>query len=461
MTASAPAARLIAGASLLVALASGCAPSDRTDSPAAASVPEAGHSAGEPLPPVSLPALSNLTAWARDQVRARDAALRALQQDPATPDGALVDAYGNLGLVLMATEYYEAAAASYRQAQALAPRDRRWPYYLGQLHLMTLDPVQAAARFERALDLAPSDEATLVWLGRTRLDQGRPEAAERLFAHAAAVEPRSAAAWAGVGRAALARHDYLRATESLERALQLDSRASTVHYPLAMAYRALGRIELANAHLERRGAREPTLVDPLMVRFYDALESPMVFERRGVQALAEGDWETAAGIFRQGLELDPDDPSLRERLATALVVGGDAGAAVALLEETLQQSPEFARAHVGLAGIRALNGRFRQAVAGYRTALRLDPGSIEARMGLAEALRADGRPEASLAHYAQVVEIDPGAADAWMGRADALIRLGRYDEARAWLADAQVVHPDHPDLAGLAEAVAAIIARPR
>ena len=461
MTDPGPAVRLVAGVGLLTALSAGCAPPDHDDSGAGAGVSTPGGTAGEALPPVSLPDLSNLTAWAQDQVRARDAALRALEADAAASTAARVDAYGNLGLVLMATEYYEAAAASFRQAHALAPRDRRWPYYLGQLHLMTLDPAQAADWFERALERAPSDEATLVWLGRTRLDQGRPEGAERLFAHAAAVEPRSAAAWAGVGRAALARHDYLRATESLERALQLDPRASSVHYPLAMAYRALGRLDIANAHLERRGARDPTLVDPLMVRFYNALEGPLVFERRGVQALAEGDWETAAGIFRQGLDLDPDDPSLRERLATALAMGGDFGAAVELLEETLRQAPAFARAHVSLAGIHALNRRFRQAVAQYETALRLDPGSVEARMGLAEALRADGRLETSLAHYAQVAEIDPGAADAWMGRADALIRLGRYVEARAWLTDAQAVHPDHPDMASLAQTVAAIIARPR
>lgn len=448
-----PAVRLVAGASLLAALAAGCTPSDRTGSTAAAGAPGPRGESARPLLPVSLPDLSNLTAWVQDQVLARDAALRALEADPAASTAARVDAYGALGLVLMATEYYEAAAACLLQAHALAPRDRRWPYYLGQLHLMTLDPARAADWFDRALELAPSDEATLVWLGRTRLEQGRSDEAERLFAYAAAVEPRSAAAWAGVGRAALARRAYLRATESLERALQLDPRASSVHYPLAMAHRELGRLELANAHLERRGARDPTLVDPLMVRFYNVLGGPLVFERRGVQALAEGDWETAAGIFRQGLDLEPDDPSLRERLATALAMGGDFQAAVVLLEETLQQSPEFVRAHLSLAGIHALNRRFRQSVAHYGTALQLDPSSLEARMGLAEALRADGRPEASLAHYALVVQADPGAADAWVGRAEALVRLGRLGEARAWLTEAQATHPNHPAIARLAAAV--------
>ena len=456
-----PAGRLVAGVSVLIALAGGCAPPDRVDSGAGGGVSAPGRTAGESLPTVSLPDLSNLTAWVRDQVRERDAALRALREDPSASAAALVDAHGELGLVLLASEYYEAAAAIFRDAHARAPRDRRWPYYLGQLHLMKLDPPRAATWFERALERAPSDEATLVWLGRTRLDQGRPEDAEPLFAHAAAVEPRSAAAWAGVGRAALARGDYLRAVESLERALQLDPRASSVHYPLAMAHRALGRLELANAHLERRGARDPTLVDPLMVRFYNVLEGPVVFERRGAQALAEGDWETAAGIFRQGLALDPDDPSLRERLATALAMGGDFGAAVALLEETLRQSSGFARAHVSLAGIQALNRRFRDAIAHYETALQLDPYSLEARMGLAEAFRADRRPAASLAHYARVVQADPGAAGAWVGRAEALVRLGRHDEARAWLAEAQAVHPHDPAIARLAATVSAALARGR
>ena len=461
MTDPGPAVRLVAGVGLLTALSAGCAPPDHDDSGAGAGVSTPGRTAGEALPPVSLPDLSNLTAWAQDQVRARDAALRALEADAAASTAARVDAYGNLGLVLMATEYYEAAAASFRQAHALAPRDRRWPYYLGQLHLMTLDPAQAADWFERALERAPSDEATLVWLGRTRLDQGRPEGRSGCSPtrrRSSPARPRRGPGWVGRpwrGTTICAPRNRSNGPSSSIRARP----ASTIRSPWPTG-RSAGstlrtRIWSATARATRPWSTRSWCASTTRSR------APLVFERRGVQALAEGDWETAAGIFRQGLDLDPDDPSLRERLATALAMGGDFGAAVELLEETLRQAPAFARAHVSLAGIQALNGRFREAAARYRTALRLDPGSVEARMGLAEALRADGRLETSLAHYAQVAEIDPGAADAWMGRADALIRLGRYVEARAWLTDAQAVHPDHPDMASLAETVAAIIARPR
>ena len=445
---------------LVVALAAGgCAPSDPRDASAPAGA-GAGSAAQEPReappPPFALPDLSPLAPWARAQVGERHDALQAALAAGADASSAgLAEAYGELGLVLMAVKYYDAARTCYRHAQALAPRDRRWPYYLGQLYRSTEDRTEAAAWFERALELAPSDEATLVWLGRIYLDQGRPGAAERLFAHAATVEPESAAAWAGVGQAALDRRDYLRATESLERAIELDPSASAVRYPLAMAYRALGERDAAVAHLQQRGNRGPSFVDPLMVRFQNVLQGPMLFELRGNQALAAGDAAAAIELYRQGLALEPGEPSLRYRLATALAAAGDAQGAAAELQEALRAAPEFAAAHGLLGAVLAMQGRHREAVDRFATALEHDPGHVEARLGMAESLRVDGRLQESLAHYARVAAEDPGFVEAWIGRAEVLIRLGHYPEAQAWLTDARRVHPGQPEIARLAEALAA------
>lgn len=446
---------------MVVALAAGgCEPSDPRNASAPA---DAGGGAGAaapttrqaPPPPFELPDLSPLAPWAQDQVRERHDALQEALAAGADASGAgLAEAYGELGLVLMAVNYYDAARTCYRHAQALAPRDRRWPYYLGHLYRLTEDRTEAAAWFERALELAPSDEATLVWLGRIYLDQGRPDAAERLFMHAATVEPESAAAWAGVGQAALARRDYLRATEALERAIELDPAASAVRYPLAMAYRALGERDAAVTHLQQRGNRGPGIVDPLMLRFQNVLQGPMLFELHGNQALAAGDAGAAIELYRQGLALAPGEPSLRHRLATALAAAGDAQGAAAELQEALRAAPEFAAAHGLLGAVLATQGRHREAVDRFATALEHDPGHIEARLGMAESLRVDGRLEESLAHYERVAAEDPGFVEAWIGRAEVLIRLGRYPEAQAWLTDARRVHPGQPEIARLAEALA-------
>ncbi|PYR26714.1 MAG: hypothetical protein DMF98_08100, partial [Acidobacteria bacterium] len=42
-------------------------------------------------------------------------------------------AYGELGKLLMAATYFDAAEVCYLNAQTLAPIDMRWPYYLGHL----------------------------------------------------------------------------------------------------------------------------------------------------------------------------------------------------------------------------------------------------------------------------------------------------------------------------------------
>ena len=453
------AAGLVGSMWVLATLTGGCVGSDEpasatTADPAAREVREA-----PALPPVVLPDLSRLSASVRAQVRERFASLQALQTtaDANTAPAALASAYGAVGLILMAAEYVDAATVSYRHAQAQAPRDPRWPYYLGHLHTMRQDPAQAAAAFERALELQPSDVATLVWLGRTHLDRGQPETAERLFTHAAALDPSSAGALSGVGRAALARRDFLRATQYLEQTLAVEPRASSVHYPLAMAYRALGRADMAEAHLQRRGDGEPTLRDPLMEDVYNLLPSAMAFEGRGVQALRDGRSAEALEFFRQGLALEPNNPSLQQRLATALAVTGDTRGAVEQLEETLRRSPGFARAHFSLAAILELSGRHREAAERYSTALEIEPSFVAARMGLAEALRFDGRLEESLPHYAQVVEAEPGFAEAWIGRADALVRLRRYREAHDWLVEARAVHPDRPELSGLDDTVTTLL----
>jgi Tfp pilus assembly protein PilF len=78
----------------------------------------------------------------------------------------------------MAAEFHAPAEASLENAQALAPSDMRWPYYLGHLYRVRGDIPNARAAFERALRAAPGDVPAMVWLGETALDEGGAEAAE-------------------------------------------------------------------------------------------------------------------------------------------------------------------------------------------------------------------------------------------------------------------------------------------
>ena len=459
MTAHRSLARVVAGLWVLAVLAGGCAESDQSESDASNGASGPSGSTGRVMP-VSLPDLSSLEGWVEDMVRERHVVVRDLESEVLkASDAEIADAYGSLGLVLMAAEQYDAAAASYLNANALVPDDMRWPYYLGHLRVMTQDQTQAATWFERALELVPSNEAVLVSLARIYSDQGRYREAQRLFSHATTIEPRSAAAWAGLGQVALAEGDHRHAAQSFERALETDPGGTQVHYTLALAYQALGEVDLAATHFERRGGRGPDLTDPLMEAYNDVLERARVFEVRGNQALGQGNYRAAIGYFRRGLEVAPNDPTIRQQLAVALLNSGDRRGAVAQLEEAVRLAPDFAEAHVGLASLLQGDGRHAEAVDRYALAVKHRPGYVEARLGLAMALRVSGRVEESLPHFAQVAQAAPGIIETWVVGADALITLERYAEAREWVSRARRVHPDQPELKQLDEALAAMAGR--
>jgi tetratricopeptide (TPR) repeat protein len=401
------------------------------------------------LQPVVVPDLSSLERTVQKQIRDRHAALTETLRTPGTVPAEAAVAYGNLGRLLMAARFNEQAVSCYLHAEAAAPEDMRWSYYLGQAYLRQGDRGRAAAAFVRASHLRPTDPNPFIWLGETYLDDARPDEAQSAFGRALSLQPQSAAALFGAGRAALARRAYPDAVQYLERALAAAARASAVHYPLAMAYRALGESEKAQVHLRQRGDATPELDDPLMQPDDDVLDSAVGSEHRGMQALRRTDWPAAIGEFRKGLELKPDDLTLRYWLGAALYASGDAAGAEKEFRAVVQREPHDAKAHFSLGAIDDAAGRRRQAIEEYSTAVKDDPTLPDARLRLADALRTSGQLQASMAHYERAVDLDPRIADAWIGGAHALIDLGRYDQAREWLFRARRVHPDRKELSDL------------
>ena len=408
----------------------------------------------EALLPAPLPDLSDMTPAVRDQIRERYAALTAAIERPDEA-GALSEAYGAMGNVLTAARYVDAPEPFYRNAQALAPGDRRWPYYLGHLHTTRGAFAEAAEAFEQALALEPDDVPTLISLGEAHLEQGRPAAAEPLFTRALALQPDSVWARVGLGRAAVMRQNYLQAVEHLEKALEVDPGAADVHYPLGMAYRGLGELEQAEAHLRQRDSGQVRRPDPLMQAMRDSLRSPSAYEREGIQALTGGDWEAAAAAFRRGIELAPENPSLRHRLGTALFMLGDAREGRTQFEAALRVAPDYAQAHYSLGLLLEGDGRFEEALHRFSTAVRHEPSYVEARVRLARLLRRVGRPSEALAEYERVIAADPQGPEAPFGYAMTLALLGRYQEARDRL-EAGVTR--HPDQAMFRKALARLLA---
>ena len=439
-------------AALAVAACSHDTPAPAASGSSSASAAPAVQPAAPGARPVMLPDLTRVEPAVQDQAKERYAALQETLAKTGAPDADKGLAYGNLAMLLHAGEFYQAAEPAYLNAADLAPKDPRWPYLLGHLHKSMGNPTQALADFTRALEIAPNDMPTMVWLGRLYLDHGEPDKALPLFEKARTVAPREVSVLAGLGQAALAQRDYARAVMVLEEALSLPRTSSSVHSPLAMAYRGLGNTAKAEEHLKLWKNTEVLVPDPVRQQLDLALQSGLSFELRGVRALEQNDYKAAEGFFRKGIPLAPGTTmlgrSLRHKLATALVLQGDVKGAFQQFTEVVKLAPPdgpdetAAKAHYSLGVLMASAGRGREAVAHLTSAVKFNPNYLEARQALGDALTRGGRPEPALAEYAEVVRLNPRAGEARFGYAMALVRLNRYREARDWLTESTRVLPD-------------------
>lgn len=408
------------------------------------------------LRPLVLPDLTRVAESARAQIRSRHATLIELMANADSSPSELSAAYGDFGKLFMAANHSDAAETCLMNAYTLAPKDFRWVYYLGHLYRTAGKVSQSIEFFERAKQLQPQDVSTLVWLGDAYLSQGQQETAGAHYSQALALDQNSLSARFGLGRVALTQRNYAAAIEYLEGVLALDREAAAVHYPLSLAYRAIGESSKADAHLVLRRDHQILPADPLMVELEQLLESPQAYETRGIRALGSRDWDEAIGQFRRGLELAPEDPSLRHRLGTALFMAGDPRAAREEFERVLRTSPGFMRAHYSLGVMAAEEGRHQEAVARFSAAVAADERYVEARIGLATSLRGAGRPSESLPHYQQLFANSQYLSSAMFGFAMALIQLGRFQEAKDTLASGMKTFPERVDFAhALARVLAA------
>jgi tetratricopeptide (TPR) repeat protein len=371
--------------------------------------------------------------------------LERARTNPATTPSDLSNQFGEMGRLFLAAELPLAAEPCFVSAEMLAPREMRWPYYLGHIYRMSGQPERATSAFERALNLQPSDIPSLIWSGRLYLDLGRPELAETYFSKALAAGPGTSAAQFGLGRVALEQKNYARAIRELEATLATAPQASAVHYALAIAYRGSGDQARADAHLQQRGHLDVPLHDPLIDEIGVLLESPLAYQRRGLDAMNRGSWAEAIAYFRKGLELGPVVPSLRDsltnKLGAALFQIRDIEGARRQFEKGARESPQFAANHVGLGVLLAIEGRDAQAIKWLRAGVRADPAAVEAHLQLADALRRTEMLRESLQHYDEALRLDPRVSDASFGSAMALVRLGRYPDALARLTDGSNRHP--------------------
>lgn len=400
-----------------------------------------------PSPTPALPDLSTAEPSVQRQIVRLHEVFLAHVAAPGSSSVSRGAAYGEMGKLLMAAELYDAAEAFLVNAANLAPREARWSYYLAHVYRTKNDFERAVRFLERTIELAPDYEAASLWLGRAYLDLGRLAEAEAQFSNRYAQRPLSAAALFGLGRIALARSDYDRAAENFEAALKLDPGAGVIRYPLAVAYRAMGKNAEADVHLRLWQRNDVSVPDPFMDEVGEMLESSLAYELRGDRAIRHERWGQAASYYRRSIELAPKNAERHHKLGTALMAAGDTASASEEFRRALELAPRLAKADLGLGVISGLGGNRREAFEHFQRAVASDPSDVEARLLLADALRTRGSASDSLDHYQKALRMSPRMPRAKYGYAMALLETGRHDEARVQLSEGMQRYPQYRQFA--------------
>jgi len=126
----------------------------------------------------------------------------------------------------------------------------------------------------------------------------------------------------------------------------------------------------------------------------------------GEEVLGQGDFERAAGIFRQIQEMAPDNAGAISGLARSLIGAGqieEARAALRELPEKVDRDPAIARARSALALAEAAPAGD---TAEFEARIAANPEDLEARFELAGALSARGDRDSAADQLLEIVRLD-------------------------------------------------------
>lgn len=205
--------------------------------------------------------------------------------------------------------------------------------------------------------------------------------AERRYRYILSLYPDHADSLHNLGLLALQSGNAASAVELIDRAIKLNDRIGEYHYNIALAWRALNRLDQVATHLQR------------------------------------------------AIELRPDHALAHLNLGNIRREQGRLADAVTCYERARSLDPNSAAALVNLANVLSEQGRWETAVAAYRQALALDSKNAEAHHSLGAALMAQGKAGEAIAHFEATVALRPDLAAGYESLSAASLTVGNLDVA--------------------------------
>jgi tetratricopeptide (TPR) repeat protein len=187
------------------------------------------------------------------ELQNNDAAYRAwIEASKLNPKDSQTKYY--LGRLFYEADFFNEAAAWFREVLALTPNHYRAMTYLG-LSAEALEFEDTAVQlYRRAIDESIAESAPYSWaflsLSKLMRKQGKPDQALKLLERAEQLCP-EAHALSALGQLLAAEKQNTRAEKVLRRAIAMDPSLSEAHYRLSVLLRGMGQYSEAQVEVER------------------------------------------------------------------------------------------------------------------------------------------------------------------------------------------------------------------
>jgi tetratricopeptide (TPR) repeat protein len=414
--------------------------------------PNVARAQQSPAPALPRPNLQSLSPEVRQQIEQAYADARQHPQDPS--------ASGRLGMVLQTYSLLQEAAVSYQRAIRLAPSEFRWTYYLGQVQAAAGNCGTAIASLRSALHLDPHYIPANLRLADCLVASADWDKAADLYTTTLKSDPNNAAALYGLGRVDASRRDFAGAADSYRQAISLFPDYGPAHYALALAYRALGQPDQAEAELrlyEKNKDRVPPQNDPLSDEVRALNRTATYQVQMGIALEQQGQLEASAAAHEKALAIDPQLIQAHINLVELYGRLGQFDKAEEHYLAAARLNPNSAENYYNYGVLNLSAEKFDQAETAFRKTLEIDPHYAGAHNNLGYLLERQGKSAEAAAKYRKAIESKPGDRQAHFNLGRVLVNQRQFDEGIRELA--KTIEPEDENTPRYVYALGAALAR--
>lgn len=374
------------------------------------------------LPPIPKVKADTFPLETRGQVQQ---AYKAALKSPGDPE-----AVGKLCMLLDLYHRSGDAVQCYQRAHLLQPREFRWLYYQGSLHVNQKQSVQAINVLTQALTLKPHYVAAELDLALELLSLRKEAESERVYKDVLATWPESAEANYGLGKIYANQGKISEAKEYFQRACTLFPYYGAGHYALARIYQQQGLADEAKQELQLY-VQHPNLLPPVPDPLRDALwalnrDANSHIDRGAVLAQA-GDIEAAVREEEEASRLAPGLVMAHSNLIILYGKLGMTAKAKQQYQEVANLAPDsYPQARYNYGIVLLGQKQYQEAEKVLKDALRIRPVYPETHLELGLAFEGQGLLSQALTELTEALQEKPDYSEAHFEIGKIFVNEGKY-----------------------------------